>query len=474
MNLEVEPRHDPCGGRRERRRQIDADEGARRRRPAGQRHDPARRRAGRRSIARRRPQARHRHRLPGAQPFPRALGARQPLRQPRAGPLRHRLDAGDGGTTAATCSTGSASMSTSTRRSAGSASASGSSSSSARVLLEEPRLLILDEPNSALNERETERLFAVLRSLSAARHHHALRVAPAGGGLRDLRPGHRHPQRPRRADQPTSADLTIPEVIEGMIGVQPGGAVPAAAAAARRAARGGRSSSRASAAASSRDVDFTARAGEVVGLAGLEGSGVADLLAMLFGTRARPRRRGRAFPTAAACRSSPTDAARRGVCLVPADRRRNGLMLDKSILFNISQVVFGAQRRRRSPGTASACACAARRPDRRAPHQDALAVGARQPAFRRQPAEGRHRQVAGDRAAGVPARRPDPRRRRRRQARDLRPHPRDVGRRRHRAVQLDRAARADRPLRPHPGPLPRPARRRADGRRDRQPRRSCT
>ena len=35
----------------------------------------------------------------------------------------------------------------------------------ARVLLEEPRLLILDEPNSALNERETERLFAVLRQL---------------------------------------------------------------------------------------------------------------------------------------------------------------------------------------------------------------------------------------------------------------------------------------------------------------------
>ena len=38
----------------------------------------------------------------------------------------------------------------------------------ARVLLEEPQLLILDEPNSALNERETERLFAVLRSLRSA------------------------------------------------------------------------------------------------------------------------------------------------------------------------------------------------------------------------------------------------------------------------------------------------------------------
>ena len=36
-----------------------------------------------------------------------------------------------------------------------------------RVLIERPRVLILDEPNSALNERETGRLFAVLRELSA-------------------------------------------------------------------------------------------------------------------------------------------------------------------------------------------------------------------------------------------------------------------------------------------------------------------
>ncbi|HET7717707.1 MAG TPA: ATP-binding cassette domain-containing protein, partial [Bauldia sp.] len=40
----------------------------------------------------------------------------------------------------------------------------------ARVLLEEPRLIILDEPNSALNQRETARLFDVLRQLSARGH----------------------------------------------------------------------------------------------------------------------------------------------------------------------------------------------------------------------------------------------------------------------------------------------------------------
>ena len=59
----------------------------------------------------------------------------------------------------------------------------------ARVLLEQPRVLILDEPNSALNDRETQRLFTILRELAADGHHRAVRLAPAGGGLLDRRPG---------------------------------------------------------------------------------------------------------------------------------------------------------------------------------------------------------------------------------------------------------------------------------------------
>ena len=71
------------------------------------------------------------------------------------------------------------------------------------------------------------------------------------------------------------------------------------------------------------------QAGEVIGLAGLEGSGVANLLAILFGTE-RAQRGEIRYPDGRGLPRSPTDAARRGVCLVPADRRRNGLMLDKS------------------------------------------------------------------------------------------------------------------------------------------------
>ena len=43
---------------------------------------------------------------------------------------------------------------------------------------------------------------------------------------------------------------------------------------------------------------------------------------------------------------SPTEAARRGVALVPADRRRLGLMLDRSVARNVSLVSVGALARR--------------------------------------------------------------------------------------------------------------------------------
>ena len=210
-----------------------------------------------------------------------------------------------------------------------------------RVLLEEPRLLILDEPNSALNKRETERLFAVLRQLSAR-------------GITMLYVSHRLEEVFAICDRVTitrngrdvltkdRAELSIPEVIEGMIGVRHDLLFPpplprGAGAAAERIVVQGLSND------TLHDISFSARAGEIVGLAGLEGSGVSNLLGVLFGTE-RARAGTVTYPDARGLPRSPTDAARRGVCLVPADRRRNGLMLNKSILFNISQIVVGTQR----------------------------------------------------------------------------------------------------------------------------------
>ena len=88
------------------------------------------------------------------------------------------------------------------------------------------------------------------------------------------------------------------------------------------------------------EVSFTARRGEIVGLAGLEGSGVATLLGLLFGTRQASSGSVR-FPDGGGLPRSPNAAARRGVSLVPADRRNQGLMLDRSVLRNVTLVSVG-------------------------------------------------------------------------------------------------------------------------------------
>lgn len=210
----------------------------------------------------------------------------------------------------------------------------------ARVLLERPQLLILDEPNSALNSRETERLFAVLRGLRTS-------------GITMLYVSHRLEEVFAICDRVTitrngrdvltrdRSGLTIAEVIEGMIGQQRDALFPPALPPRSDVApteivvsnlAGGRLDK----------ASFTARSGEIVGFAGLEGSGVSDLFDMLFGMR-KARGGEVRFPDGRGMPRSATEAARRRVCLVPSDRRRDGLMLDKSILFNLSNVVVGAR-----------------------------------------------------------------------------------------------------------------------------------
>ena len=65
------------------------------------------------------------------------------------------------------------------------------------------------------------------------------------------------------------------------------------------------------------------------------------MFGLLFGTQ-KAHGGDAIFPDSRGLPRSPTEAARRGIALVPADRRRNGLMLDKSVLFNISHVAVGA------------------------------------------------------------------------------------------------------------------------------------
>lgn len=83
------------------------------------------------------------------------------------------------------------------------------------------------------------------------------------------------------------------------------------------------------------ELDFKVRAGEVVGVAGLVGAGRSEMLAALFG--ARPALGGDVLVAGkGGLPRSPRESLRRGLALVPEDRKGQGLILDMAVKENIS------------------------------------------------------------------------------------------------------------------------------------------
>ena len=212
-----------------------------------------------------------------------------------------------------------------------------------RVLLSRPSVLILDEPNSALSEQETDRLFAVLRKMRDSGitmfyvSHRLEEVFAIADTVTVMRNGrHVFTRAAGRADHPGRRARDARP--------RGGGAVPGPQR--RRAAAPTRRGQRVTVSGLAvrpnlRDVSFEAHPGEIVGLAGIQGSGVSDLLGALFGVR-KAVRGTVTYPDGRGLPGSATQSARRGVSLVPSDRRHQGLMLEHTIAQNISQVRAGA------------------------------------------------------------------------------------------------------------------------------------
>ncbi|WP_165244138.1 sugar ABC transporter ATP-binding protein [Paludisphaera soli] len=200
----------------------------------------------------------------------------------------------------------------------------------AKALGRDVRVLVLDEPTAALSRAEAERLFAVLRDLRARGlailyvSHHLEEVFAIADRITVLRDGSRVGSWP-------TPETTLGEVVAHMVGE----AVDVRERPPRKPAGEPLLHATRVAGKTLRGLDLTVAAGEVVGLTGLAGAGHEELAAILFGDASRAAGeiawKGRPFRP-----RHPVEAARRGVAMVPADRRGRGLIPTQGVLENMT------------------------------------------------------------------------------------------------------------------------------------------
>lgn len=201
-----------------------------------------------------------------------------------------------------------------------------------RALVRRSRLIVMDEPTAALSASESEKLFSIIRDLAVSGvavlyvSHRLDEILDLCRRVTVFRDG-------RAVAELAGPTLTRQALVEGIVG-----------AAAETAGKGRRSGvagpvvldvRNLARAPKVRGVSFELRRGEVLGIGGLVGAGRSELARLLFGAD-RPDRgtmmlEGRPFAP-----RSPAQAVRAGLGLVPEERRSEGLVLTKSVAFNLS------------------------------------------------------------------------------------------------------------------------------------------
>ncbi len=210
----------------------------------------------------------------------------------------------------------------------------------ARALSMQARLVVMDEPTSALSDAEVARLFAIVRDLKARGiavifvTHRLDEVMQLCDRITVLRDGRLVGSAPVAE---TSVDgiihLMVGREIERLFAHREADGVGAEALRVEGVSRG--RDARDPHAVQLHKVGLTLRRGEILGLAGLVGAGRTELARVIFG--ADPMESGAVLvggkPVAI---RSPIDAIRAGIGLVPEDRKQQALFLALAIRNNLS------------------------------------------------------------------------------------------------------------------------------------------
>ena len=224
----------------------------------------------------------------------------------------------------------------------------------AKALSLDARILIMDEPTSALSPAECERLFRIVRSLAAEGvgivyiSHRIDEVMDLADRVTVLRDG-------RHVVTAPIAEMTRTRLISAMVGRDTAAARrprarPPAPSSSPSATSPSTSPAATAGAACSHGVDFDLHAGEVLGIGGLLGSGRTEILETLFGASPRPRRR-RDPPRRPARSTSPRPAPRAASASrsSPRTARPRACILAASIRDNVALPSLGAHLPLRHP-----------------------------------------------------------------------------------------------------------------------------
>lgn len=199
----------------------------------------------------------------------------------------------------------------------------------ARALSTEARILVMDEPSAVLTDREVEKLFEIVRDLRAQGigiiyiSHRLDEVFEIADRLMVLRDG-------RKVGEGKVAETSRKELIEMMVGRSLEAEFPE-----RNVEKGNvrlevRNLNRGR---TVRDVSFSVRAGEVLGISGLVGAGRTETVRLIAGIDAKDS--GEVLVNGKAVSVwNPRKAIAAGICLLSEDRKTEGLVIQHPIREN--------------------------------------------------------------------------------------------------------------------------------------------
>jgi ribose transport system ATP-binding protein len=200
-------------------------------------------------------------------------------------------------------------------------------------MMQKPRVLILDEPNSALNEADTQRMFSAVRKLKSEGvsilyiSHRMEEVFHISDRISVLRDG-------EYKGTWRISETSITDIVREMVGRRVDAMFPPLQDVAGNPTA---ISLQLVAEPNAPPVSLTVKQGEVVGLAGLPGSGPEAVMESLFGLRGRvPGSLSIGDTAPLPLPKSPIEAVERGIAMVPASRRDEGLFMEWSIARNIA------------------------------------------------------------------------------------------------------------------------------------------